>query len=76
MKTISHIFSIGHGNKSIETLILELKSFDIKYLIDIRSKPYSKYNPHFNQEILKHFVEKENTEKRCYLQLSGWYDLE
>ncbi len=49
----STIYSIGHGNKSIETLVEELKHFGINYLIDIRSKPYSKYNPHFNQNSLK-----------------------
>ena len=49
----STLFSIGHGNKSIETFIEELKYFDIDYLIDIRSKPYSKYNPQFNQNELK-----------------------
>jgi len=49
----STLYSIGHGNKSIETLIEELKHFDINYLIDIRSKPYSKYNPQFNKNELK-----------------------
>jgi len=49
----STLFSIGHGNKSIDTLIEELKYFGIDYLIDIRSKPYSKYNPQYNQNELK-----------------------
>ena len=49
----STLYSIGHGNKSIETLIDELKHFSIDYLIDIRSKPYSKYNPQFNQNNIK-----------------------
>ena len=49
----STLYSIGHGNKSIETLIEELKHFDINYLIDIRSKPYSKFNPQFNQNEIK-----------------------
>ncbi len=49
----SSLYSIGHGNKSIETFIDELKFFGINYLIDIRSKPYSKYNPQFNQNELK-----------------------
>ncbi len=49
----STLYSIGHGNKSIETFIEELKHFNIDYLIDIRSKPYSKYSPHFNQNALK-----------------------
>lgn len=45
----STIYSIGHGNKKINDFVEELKSFDIQYLLDIRSKPYSKWNPHFNQ---------------------------
>lgn len=47
------IFSIGHGNKKIDCFISELKSFGIKYLLDIRSKPFSKWNPQFNQSELK-----------------------
>jgi uncharacterized protein (DUF488 family) len=43
------IYSIGHGNKKIEDFIAELKSFEIEYLLDIRSKPYSKWNPQFNR---------------------------
>lgn len=47
------IYSIGHGNKDIEDFIAELKSFDIEYLLDIRSKPFSKWNPQFNQSALE-----------------------
>ncbi len=46
------IYSIGHGNKKIEDFITELKSFKIQFLLDIRSKPYSKWNPQFNQAAL------------------------
>lgn len=46
------IYSIGHGNKKIEDFIAELKSFKIQFLLDIRSKPYSKWNPQFNQAAL------------------------
>ena len=49
----SCIYSIGHGNKTVEELIRQLKLFDIHYLIDVRSVPYSKYNPQFNKEQLK-----------------------
>ena len=55
----STLYSIGHGNKSIDVLIDELKHFDINYLIDIRSKPYSKYNPQFNQNELKYSLESK-----------------
>lgn len=47
------LFSIGHGNKKIENFIEELKSFDIGYLLDVRSKPFSKWNPQFNQAALE-----------------------
>ena len=56
----STLYSIGHGTKSIETLIEELKHFNIDYLIDIRSKPYSKYNPQFNQNELKFSLLRKN----------------
>jgi uncharacterized protein (DUF488 family) len=47
------IYSIGHGNKSIKKFIEELQSFKVEYLFDVRSKPYSKYNPHFNKSLLE-----------------------
>lgn len=56
----STIYSIGHGNKKIEDFINELKSFDIHFLLDIRSKPYSKWNPFFNQALLKKELEKND----------------
>src|SRR5690625_1372122 len=52
------IYPIGHGNKKLEDSIPELKSFEIQFLLDIRSKPYSKWNPQFNQAALD--LELEN----------------
>jgi uncharacterized protein (DUF488 family) len=52
------IFSIGHGNKKIEDFIDELKSFKIEFLLDIRSKPFSKWNPQYNQNELKFKIEE------------------
>tara|TARA_B100000795_G_scaffold142621_1_gene106777 strand:+ start:357 stop:905 length:549 start_codon:yes stop_codon:yes gene_type:complete len=48
----STIYSIGHGNKKIEDFISELEINKINFLLDIRSKPYSKWNPQFNQNQL------------------------
>jgi uncharacterized protein (DUF488 family) len=48
----STLYSIGHGNKTLDAFLEELNHFKIDYLIDIRSKPYSKYNPQFNREQL------------------------
>lgn len=52
------IYSIGHGNKKIEDFINELKTFEIQFLLDIRSKPFSKWNPQFNQNELKFKLEE------------------
>lgn len=53
------IYSIGHGNKNISDFMDELNAYDIKYLIDIRSKPYSKYNPQYNKNELKFFLKDQ-----------------
>ena len=37
---------------------LLINQYKIDYLIDIRSKPYSKYNSEFNQNELKHILKK------------------
>jgi uncharacterized protein (DUF488 family) len=53
------VFSIGHGNKKIEDFIQELKAYEIEFLLDIRSKPFSKWNPQFNQNELKFKLEEK-----------------
>ncbi|MCH3923642.1 MAG: DUF488 domain-containing protein [Bacteroidales bacterium] len=54
----STLYSIGHGTKTIDEFCNELNSFNITYLVDVRSKPYSKWNPNFNQDILKYLSSK------------------
>jgi uncharacterized protein (DUF488 family) len=54
------IYSIGHGNKNIEEFVAELKAFGIQYLLDIRSKPFSKWSSQYNQNELKFDLEKNN----------------
>ena len=44
------LFTIGHSNLPIERIIELLKTQDIEILMDVRSSPYSKYNPQFNQD--------------------------
>lgn len=56
----SNIFTIGHGNKKADFFLKELKKFNISYLVDVRSKPYSKFNTHFNQNDLKFFLKEQN----------------
>ena len=56
---MSTLYSIGHGNKTFEEFEEELRSFSIQYLIDVRSKPYSKWNPSFNQNMLKYLLQQK-----------------
>jgi uncharacterized protein (DUF488 family) len=52
------LYTIGHGNRKPEEFLALLKDFGIEYLIDVRSQPYSKFNPQFNQKDLKFFLER------------------
>lgn len=47
------IYTIGYGNRSIEEFIDLLQKYHIQYLADIRSRPYSKFNPDFSQAALE-----------------------
>lgn len=54
----SFIYSVGHGRKPIELFLKELHSFSIAFLCDVRSTPYSRFNPQYNRESLKASLEK------------------
>ena len=47
------IYTIGHSNLSINIFIDLLLRKEINFLVDVRSSPYSKYNPQFNREAIK-----------------------
>ena len=47
------IYTIGYGNRKIDEFLKLLKKYQIQYLIDIRSSPYSKYNPDFSKHRLE-----------------------
>jgi len=66
------IYTIGHGARSVTELIQLLKRYCINYLVDIRSRPYSKYNSELNSNALKLALENERI-KYVYMgdQLGG-----
>ena len=47
------IYTIGYGNRSIEDFVKVLQQYGIKFLVDIRSQPYSKFHPDFSKEALE-----------------------
>lgn len=55
------IFSIGHGARTVENLISLLQKFEISYVIDVRTKPRSRFNPQYNRDrfaesLIKHGI--------------------
>jgi len=51
------IFTVGYGTSSIEEFIELLKRYEIKCIVDIRSNPYSKFNPDFSIGALRRHLE-------------------
>lgn len=47
------LYTLGHSNHSPEKFLDLLQSQGITALADVRSAPYSRYLPHFNQQALK-----------------------
>ena len=47
------IYTIGYGARKIEDFLLLLKQHEINYLLDVRSKPYSKHSPDFSRSQLE-----------------------
>jgi len=46
-------FTIGHGNYPIDLFIDTVRSAGIDTIIDVRSSPYSRFNPQFNRKSLE-----------------------
>ena len=51
------ILTIGHSNVAAERIIELLKQHGIEVLVDVRSVPYSRYNPQFNRETFQRTLE-------------------
>ena len=55
------IYTIGHGNRSLEDFLTLLQRYEIDYVIDVRSQPHSRYAPHFSRPAL------EQSLKECHI---------
>lgn len=57
MNTVQHsILTIGHSTHSAEAFLALLRLHGVTAVADVRSSPYSRYNPQFNREILEMFL--------------------
>jgi Domain of unknown function DUF488 len=47
------IFTVGHSNKSIDVFLERLRDYGVERVVDVRTKPYSRWCPQFNRELLE-----------------------
>lgn len=83
------VFTIGHSNLEIGRFVALLKQHSIQAIADVRSSPYSQYNPQFNRELLQKSLQEHGiayvflgqelgarrSERECYLEGRADYGL-
>ena len=68
------IYTIGHSTHPIETFIGLLRRHKIQTIADVRSTPYSRRNPQFNQPVLKDSLWKASINYIHLDELGGYPD--
>jgi len=53
-------FTVGYGDYPIDRFITFLQNVSIDVIIDVRSSPYSRFNPHFNRENLENSLHRRD----------------
>lgn len=56
------LYTVGHSNGTIERLVHLLQKHSVSAVADVRSQPYSRFNPQFNRETLAHALKGVNLE--------------
>lgn len=60
MSAINHtVLTVGHSTHSMMSFIALLRKHGVTALADVRSAPYSRFNPQFNRETLANALEGE-----------------
>ena len=47
------VFTVGHSNHAVEAFLGLLQMHGVEAVADVRSTPYSRYNPHYDREAVK-----------------------
>jgi uncharacterized protein (DUF488 family) len=47
------IYTIGYGSREIAAFVAALQQYEIAFLLDVRSRPYSRYKPDFSKPALE-----------------------
>lgn len=60
--SITEVYTIGHSNRHIGDFFKDMSLFSIQLLVDIRSRPYSRYAIHFNKNRLANTCAEQGIE--------------
>lgn len=72
MSTPNHpVLTIGHSNHALDALIKLLRCYRVTALADVRSAPYSRFNPQFNRESLARSLKSCGVELSMYISVMG-----
>lgn len=83
------IFTVGHSNHSLEKFLNLLKQHGVTAIADVRSSPFSRRFPHFNQAPLRNSLSSEDIsyvflgeqlgarpkDPECYVEGKALYEL-
>lgn len=58
-QSVTPIFTIGYGDRSIDEFIDVLRQHNLDYLIDVRSAPYSRFKPEFSKDALERALRQQ-----------------
>ena len=47
------IFTIGHGGRTLDEIVEQLRDKGVRFVVDVRSQPYSRYQPEFSRDALE-----------------------
>ena len=66
------VFTIGYGSRTLDDFIRVLQNYDIEFVLDVRSAPYSRFKPEFSKDALETHL-REHAIRYIYLgdQLGG-----
>ena len=56
--SIGRVYTIGHGGRTTEELLDQLRRAEVQFVIDVRSAPYSRFQPDFSKEPLEGFLSR------------------
>jgi uncharacterized protein (DUF488 family) len=52
------LLTVGYGNRELDDMLALLRAHAVQYVIDVRSAPYSRFNPAFSRDHLAAAIEK------------------